>query len=58
MRGTIIGLFTLGMSLMANAECLPLYQHQFKTLQGETVDFCQFQDRKMAEKCNQTCQFY
>lgn len=63
MRRCIIALFASGVfSIMANAECLPLYQHQFRTLQGQTVDFCQFQDKPIlivntASKCGFTPQF-
>jgi glutathione peroxidase len=62
MRGLIIALCTIGVSTMANADCLPFYQHQFKTLQGQTVDFCQFQDKPIlvvntASKCGFTPQF-
>lgn len=62
MRGWIVAFFTLGASSMVNAECLPLYQHQFKTLQGQTVDFCQYQDKPIlvvntASKCGFTRQF-
>lgn len=47
---------------MANADCLPLYNHQFKTLQGETFDLCQYQDKPIlvvntASKCGFTPQF-
>ncbi len=62
MRSFILMFLTLGGVSMAEAECLPLYQHQFKTLQGQTVDFCQFQDKPVlivntASKCGFTPQF-
>ncbi|MFQ6404496.1 glutathione peroxidase [Methylophilus sp. QUAN] len=62
MRGVIFMLLGLGGYSLAQAECLPIYQHQFKTLQGQTVDFCQFQDKPIlivntASKCGFTPQF-
>lgn len=62
MRGVIFMLLSLGSYSLAQADCAPLYQHQFKTLQGQTVDFCQFQDKPIlvvntASKCGFTPQF-
>lgn len=62
MRSLIFILLSLGGYSMAHADCLPSYQHQFKTLQGQTVDFCQFQDKPVlvvntASKCGFTPQF-
>lgn len=62
MRASWIAFGLLGGVTMAQADCLPLYQHKFKTLQGETVDFCQFQDKPVlvvntASKCGFTPQF-
>jgi glutathione peroxidase len=44
------------------AGCPALLNHQFKTLQGETVDLCQYQDKPIlvvntASKCGFTPQF-
>lgn len=55
-------LLALGGTHMAYADCAPLYQHQFKTLQGQTVDLCQYQDKPIlvvntASKCGFTPQF-
>ncbi len=62
MRSMIIALLTVGGIHMAQADCLPIYQHQFTTLQGQTVDFCQYQDKPIlvvntASKCGFTPQF-
>lgn len=43
-------------------DCPALLNHQFKTLQGETVDLCQYQDKPIlvvntASKCGFTPQF-
>lgn len=62
LRQLLIGFVFGGFATMVQAECLPLYQHKFKTLQGETVDFCQFQDKPLlvvntASKCGFTPQF-
>ncbi len=59
--GIVISLI-IGAISVAHAECLPLYQHQFKTLQGGTVDLCQYQDKPIlvvntASKCGFTPQF-
>jgi glutathione peroxidase len=62
MRSLFFACILLGLTSMAKANCLPLYQHKFVTLQGETVDFCQFQDKPIlvvntASKCGFTPQF-
>lgn len=51
----------LGNQAMADT-CLPFYNHQFKTLQGSTVNFCQYQHQPIlvvntASKCGFTPQF-
>lgn len=62
MRNFFVALTFLGCVNMAQAECTSFYQHQFKTLQGQTVDFCQYQDKPIlvvntASKCGFTPQF-
>lgn len=59
----------LGLSAMttistntANAACLDLYNHQVTTLQGQTVNLCDFQDKPIlvvntASRCGFTPQF-
>jgi len=47
---------------MVNAGCSELYNHQFKTLDGKTFDFCAYQDKPIlvvntASKCGFTPQF-
>ena len=38
-----IGLLTVGANLAANAAACPeLYNHQFKTLQGQQINLCDF----------------
>jgi glutathione peroxidase len=54
--------FLLLVSHMANAACEGLYNHQFKTLQGETFDLCAHKDKAIlvvntASKCGFTPQF-
>lgn len=49
-------------STIAKAECLSLYNHQLKTLQGEPFDLCEYQDKPIlvvntASKCGFTPQF-
>ena len=46
----------------ANAACSGLYNHQFKTLQGSTIDLCEYQSKPIlvvntASKCGYTPQF-
>lgn len=48
--------------MAAAASCLPLYNHQFTTLQGEKVNLCDYQDKTIlvvntASKCGFTPQF-
>lgn len=62
MRGLFFAMVAIAGIPLAQAECLPLYKHQLKTLQGETVDFCQYQDKPIlvvntASKCGFTPQF-
>jgi len=48
--------------LMSHAACLPLYNHQFNTLQGERINLCEYQSKPIlvvntASKCGFTPQF-
>ncbi|WP_232522451.1 glutathione peroxidase [Chitinibacter sp. GC72] len=50
------------MSGLANAACSPILQHQFKTLQGQPFDLCQYAGKPIlvvntASKCGFTKQF-
>ncbi len=52
----------LMVSFSAFAQCAGVYQHQFKTLQGDTIDLCDYQDKPIlivntASKCGFTPQF-
>ncbi|MSQ81293.1 MAG: glutathione peroxidase [Candidatus Methylopumilus sp.] len=47
---------------MSYAACLPLYDHQFNTLQGEKINLCDYQSKPIlvvntASKCGFTPQF-
>lgn len=59
----VLGLLTVGASLLANAAACPeLYNHQFKTLQGQQINLCDFQDKPIlvvntASKCGFSPQF-
>ncbi|MBA3696679.1 MAG: glutathione peroxidase [Methylotenera sp.] len=59
----LLSLLLLGASSMATAaSCLPLYSHQFTTLQGDKVDLCNYQNKPIlvvntASKCGFTPQF-
>lgn len=55
-------LFSGASTMAAAASCLPLYNHQFTTLQGDKVDLCAYQDKPIlvvntASKCGFTPQF-
>lgn len=50
------------MPIMSYAACLPLYDHQFNTLQGEKINLCDYQSKPIlvvntASKCGFTPQF-
>ncbi len=50
------------LSSSAFAECSDIYQHQFKTLQGDTINLCDYQNKPVlivntASKCGFTPQF-
>ena len=50
------------LSSSAFAECSDIYQHQFKTLQGDTINLCDYQNKPIlivntASKCGFTPQF-
>lgn len=54
-------LYVLPLNAMAS-DCPVLLNHQFKTLQGETIDLCQYRDNPIlvvntASKCGFTSQF-
>lgn len=56
-----IGLLTT-MATIANASCDDLYNHQLTTLQGKSVNLCEYQDKPIlvvntASKCGFTPQF-
>jgi glutathione peroxidase len=58
----ILGALTLGASQMANAACSELYNHQVTTLQGQTINLCDYQNKPIlvvntASKCGFTPQF-
>ncbi|HEY0906428.1 MAG TPA: glutathione peroxidase [Methylophilus sp.] len=62
MRAILAGWCLITGVSVVHAECLPIYQHQFKTLQGETIDLCQYQNKPIlvvntASKCGFTPQF-
>lgn len=57
----IIGMLCLPLSAMAG-DCPALLNHQFKTLQGENIDLCQYRNNPIlvvntASKCGFTSQF-
>jgi glutathione peroxidase len=54
--------FLLGMTVMANAGCNALYDHQFTTLEGKIFNLCDYQSKPIlvvntASKCGFTPQF-
>ena len=59
----VLGMLAVGASSVANAAVCPdLYNHQFKTLQGQQVNLCDYQDKPIlvvntASKCGFTPQF-
>jgi glutathione peroxidase len=58
----LLGVSTLGVNTMANAACHALYDHQFTTLDGQSFDLCEYQDKPVlvvntASKCGFTPQF-
>ena len=55
-------LLILGVNTMVKAECNQLYNHQFKTLNGQLFDLCSYQNQPIlvvntASKCGFTPQF-
>jgi len=55
-------LFFCGGSAVAKAECSGIYNHQFKTLNGQSIDLCAHQNQPIlvvntASKCGFTSQF-
>ncbi|MES2546561.1 MAG: glutathione peroxidase [Pseudomonadota bacterium] len=63
LSSTVLGLLVLSASLLANAaSCPELYNHQYKTLQGEQINLCDYQDKPIlvvntASKCGFASQF-
>ncbi|MDP3743641.1 MAG: glutathione peroxidase [Methylotenera sp.] len=58
----IFSIILLSVSNMVNAACSAFYNHQFSTLQGETINLCDYQDKPLlvvntASKCGFTPQF-
>ena len=59
---TLFAAFILGASAMANAACTGIYNHQLTTLQGQSLNLCDYQDKPIlvvntASKCGFTPQF-
>lgn len=60
---SLFGFFVLGASVTAKAAACPeLYNHQYKTLQGDKINLCDYQDKPIlvvntASKCGFTPQF-
>jgi glutathione peroxidase len=60
---SILGfVFYFGISAMAHAGCNAFYNHQFKSLQGQDLNLCDYQDKAIlvvntASKCGFTPQF-
>lgn len=59
---SILLCFLLGTSIMANAGCNALYDHQLTTLDGQPFNLCDYQDKPIlvvntASKCGFTPQF-
>ena len=57
-----LGFLTLLAANIANAGCAGVYNHQFNTLQGKTIDLCDYQNKPIlvvntASKCGYTPQF-
>lgn len=57
-----LGLAIMIISNVASAGCSSLYNHQFTTLQGKTINLCDYQDKPIlvvntASKCGFTPQF-
>ena len=62
MKKLLLGLLSLLVMNSASAECTGVYNHQFKTLQGKTIDLCEYQNKPIlvvntASKCGYTPQF-
>jgi len=62
MKQLVLTMLLLGTSIMANAACPELYNHQLTTLQGEKINLCDYQTKPIlvvntASKCGFTPQF-
>jgi glutathione peroxidase len=62
MKKLLLSGLLMGVSCMANATCLELYNHQLTTLQGDKINLCDYQDKPIlvvntASKCGFTPQF-
>jgi glutathione peroxidase len=62
MKKILLSVLLFGMTNMANAACSELYNHEFKTLQGQKINLCDYQDKPIlvvntASKCGFTPQF-
>lgn len=58
----LLGVMTMIIANIANADCAAIYNHQIKTLQGKTINLCDYQDKPIlvvntASKCGFTPQF-
>lgn len=59
---TLISTLLLLATSQAFAQCADIYQHEFKTLQGDTINLCDYQNKPIlvvntASKCGFTPQF-
>ena len=62
MQKFLLSLLTLLVANSAYAGCTGIYNHQFNTLQGKTIDLCDYQNKPIlvvntASKCGYTPQF-
>ncbi len=62
MMNKLLFMVIMTMSGIAFGQCADIYQHQFKTLQGDTLNLCEYQNKPIlvvntASKCGFTPQF-